>query len=453
MTDPKAPQAIWPNIPQPLMPYSPAVKAADWIFVSGQLASDFKTGIAAEARPANPNLESDQALQSRFVMETLKRTLAAGGADLSKDVARIWQWLPWETPSMPDFAKGDCYPEGLRITPYLDVRNDYIFEPRPASTAVSIRALPVRDARIEIDVIAIVDGSEPKGFAAPEGVPAPLAGYSPALRRGDWIFLAGEVPTDWQGDYGEHRSMGAPGALAREARTNPHVWYGSDIEAQTDYTLSKLERIAEAAGGSLKKVVKADVYIGDPSDYAGMDRAWKRWFKDNPPARCVIPYMGLGTRGSRIEIALTLLADDATLKIERIETSEAPEPWSHEPQAVKVGNFLFLSQQMACDSKGVLAEGMLRHENFPWYGLPGKNQMRYMLKNVAAICEAGGTKLENVVRRACFHDEGTHFADSIEEWSAHFPGVKPASTTMKIGGPLVVPGANALLDLIAYVPD
>lgn len=234
MTDPKAPQAIWPDIPQPLMPYSPAVKAADWIFVSGQLASDFKTGIAPEAIPANGNLVDEQALQSRFVMETLKRTLAAGGADLAKDVARIWQWLPWETPSMEAFASGDCYPEGLRITPYLDVRNEFIRDPRPASTAVSIRALPVRDARIEIDVIAIVDGSEPQGFAAPEGVPAPLAGYSPALRRGDWIFLAGEVPTDWQGDYGEYRSMGEAGALAREARTNPHVWYGSDIEVQTD---------------------------------------------------------------------------------------------------------------------------------------------------------------------------------------------------------------------------
>lgn len=453
MTDPKAPQAIWPDIPQPLMPYSPAVKAADWIFVSGQLASDFKTGIAPEAIPANGNLVDEQALQSRFVMETLKRTLAAGGADLAKDVARIWQWLPWKTPSMEAFASGDCYPEGLRITPYLDVRNEFIRDPRPASTAVSIRALPVRDARIEIDVIAIVDGSEPQGFAAPEGVPAPLAGYSPALRRGDWIFLAGEVPTDWQGDYGDYRSMGEAGALAREARTNPHVWYGSDIEVQTDYTLSKLEKIAEAAGGSLKNAVKADVYIGDPSDYAGLDRAWKRWFKDNPPARCVIPYMGLGTRGSRVEIALTLLADDAAPRIERVETSDAPEPFSHEPQAVKVGNFLFLSQQMACDSRGVLAEGMLRHENFPWYGLPGKNQMRYMLGNVAAICEAGGTRVENIVRRACFHDEGTHFADSIEEWASWFPGVKPASTTMKIGGPLVVPGANALLDLIAFVPD
>lgn len=453
MTDPKAPQAIWPDIPQPLMPYSPAVKAADWIFVSGQLASDFKTGIAAEAKPANPNLQDEQALQSRFVMETLKRTLAAGGADIGKDLARIWQWLPWENPTMEQFAAGDCYPEGLRITPYLDTRNDYIFEPRPASTAVSIRALPVKGAHIEIDVIAITDGSEPQGFGAGEGVPVPLAGYSPALRRGDWIFLAGEVPTDWQGDYGEFRSMGAPSALAKEARTNPHVWYGSDIEAQTDYTLSKLQKHAEAAGGSLKNVVKAEVYIGDPSDYAGMDRAWKRWFKDNPPARVVIPYMGLGTRGSRIEIALTLLADDATLVRETVETSDAPEPFSHEPQAIKVGNFLFLSQQMACDANGVLAEGMLRHENFPWYGLPGKNQMRHMMHNIAAICEAGGTKVENIVRRACFHDEGTHFADSIEEWASWFPGVKPASTTMKIGGPLVVPGANAMLDLIAYVPD
>lgn len=453
MTDPKAPKAIWPDIPQPLMPYSPAVKAAGWVFVSGQLASDFKTGIAAEARPANANLADELELQSRFVMETLKRTLANAGCDMSRDIARIWQWFPSPYPTMEEFAAGNTWPR-LSITPYLNTRNDYIAEPRPASTAVGIRALPVRGARIEVDMIAIDDpSSEPQGFASPAGVPAPLAGYSPAIRRGDWVFLAGEVPTDWVGDYGQSASYGAPSALAREARTNPYVWYGSPIEAQTEYTLQKLAAIAEAAGTSLARAVKAEVYIGDPSDFAGMERVWKRWFPENPPARVVIPYMGLGTMGSRIEIAFTCLHNSAKIKAETIQTSAAPEPWSHEPQAIRAGNFLFLSQQMACDSRGVLAEGMNRHPEFPWYGLPGQNQMRYMLKNVAAICEAGGTKLENVVRRACFHDEGTWFADSIQEWAAHFPGIKPASTTMKIGGPLVVPGANALLDLIAYVPD
>lgn len=452
MTSDKAPKAIWPDIPQPLMPYSPAVKAGGWVFVSGQLASDFQTGIAAEAKAANPNLDDELGLQSRFVMETLKRTLKAAGCDIARDVARIWQWLPYDTPTYDQFEQGDCWP-GLSITPFLDARNEYIREPRPASTAVSIRALPVRGARIEVDMIAIDDEHEPIGIDAPDGVPMPLAGYSPAIRRGDWVFLSGEVPTDWRGDYGQARSMGEPSALAGEARVNPHIWYGSPIEAQTEYTLSKLAAIAEAAGSSLDRAVKAEVYIGHPSDYAGMDRVWKRWFPNNPPARVVIPYMGLGTRGSRVEIAFKLLTNDSKLKIERIETSDAPEPFSHEPQAVKVGNFLFLSQQMACDSRGRLVDGMNRNPEFPWYGLPGQNQMRHMLKNVAAICEAGGTSLENVVRRACFHDEGTWFADSIQEWSSHFPGVKPASTTMKIGGPLVVPGANAMLDLIAYVPD
>ncbi len=447
----QAPKAIWPDIPKPLMPYSPAVKAGGWLFVSGQLASDFETGIAPAARADNANIQDELSLQSKFVMSTLAATLKAGGYDIAKDIVRIWQWFPYPTPTMEQFAKGDCWP-GLSITPYLDARNEYIQEPRPASTAVSIRALPVRGARIEVDMIAMDDPRPAVGYPAPADVPMPLAGYSPALRRGDWVFLAGEVPTDWVGDYGEQRSMGSPSALAKAARVNPYVWYGSPIEAQADYTLTKLAKIAAAAGTSLDRAVKADVYIGDPSDYAGMDRVWKRWFPKTPPARCVIPYMGLGTMGSRIEIALTLLAGDSKLSIETIETSDAPEPFSHEPQAVRVGNFLFLSQQMACDSRGRLVDGMLRHPNFPWYGMPGKSQMRYMLKNVAAICEAGGTKLENVVRRACFHDDGDIFAESIEEWASHFPGVKPASTTMKIGGPLVVPGANTLLDLIAWVP-
>jgi hypothetical protein len=57
------------------------------------------------------------------------------------------------------------------------------------------------------------------------------------------------------------------------------------------------------------------------------------------------------------------------------------------------------------------------------------------------------------VRRACFHDSGERFAESMEEWGSHFPDRKPCSTTLIIGGPLVVPGAHTLLDLMAYIPD
>jgi enamine deaminase RidA (YjgF/YER057c/UK114 family) len=449
----KAPVAIWPEgPPRPLAPYTPAIKAAGWLFVSGQLASDFKTGLAAEAASANPNLGDALELQARYTLGNLAKTVQAGGCDIGKDAVRIWQWFTSPHPTMEAFKQGDTFPH-MSITPYLDTRNEFIKEPRPASTGMGIRELLVKDTVLEVDLICVDDGGESQGFATPKGVPSPLAGYSPAIRRGDWIFMAGEIPVDWAGDYMSPVHMGVPSALAKEARVNPYLWYGSEIEKQTEYVMWKLSKTAEAAGTTLDRAVKADVYIGDPSDYAGMEKVWKRWFPDNPPARCVIPYMGLGGKGSRVEVALTLLATDSKLKIETIATDKAPKPFSHEPQAVKVGNLLFLSQQMACDEKGVLAPGMKRDQNFPYYGLTSRAQMRYMVKNIAAICEAAGTTLQNVVRRACFHDVGDRFAESMEEWASHFPDRKPCSTTMMIGGPLVVPGADTLLDLIAYVPD
>ena len=449
----KAPVAIWPGgTPRPLAPYSPAIKAAGWLFVAGQLASDFKNGLAPEAVPLNANLSNSLELQSRYTLKNLAETVAAGGCDISKDAVRIWQWFTSPYPTIDEFKAGNTWTR-LSITPYLDTRNEFINEPRPASTGMGIRELLVKGTILEVDLICIDDGDKSFGFPTPKDVPSPLAGYSPAIRRGDWIFLAGEIPVDWTGDFSSSVNLGEPSGLAKEARTNPYFWYGSEIEKQTEYVLWKLSKIAEAAGTTLDRSVKADVYIGDPSDYTGMEKVWKRWFPKNPPARCVIPYMGLGGKGSRVEIALTLLAKDSKLKIERIETPKAPKPFSHEPQAIKVGNLLFLSQQLPCDEKGLLIREGARDPNFPYYGLTSRAQMRYMLKNVSAICEAAGSSLENVVRRACFHDTGERFAESMEEWASHFPDRKPASTTLIIGGPLVVPGAHTLLDLIAYVPD
>ena len=41
-------EAIWPSdVPQPLLPYSPAIKAGGWVFISGQIATDFKTSVPA----------------------------------------------------------------------------------------------------------------------------------------------------------------------------------------------------------------------------------------------------------------------------------------------------------------------------------------------------------------------------------------------------------------------
>lgn len=447
-------QAIWPgDVPKPLMPYSPAIIAGGWVFLAGQIASDFETGVAEQARgnPENRYLHDHQELQSRYILRNLAATLEAAGCDIATDVVRIYQWFTSPYPTAEEFEAGNTWPR-ISITPYLDTRNEFIQPPRPASTGMGVRQLLCRGTELEVDLIA-VQGGQSEGFEVPEGVPSPLAGYSPAIRRGDWVFLAGEIPVDWQGDFLSERHMGEPSGLALDARINPYFWYGSSIEQQTEYTLMKQQQIAETAGSSLQRAVKATVYIGHPSDFHGMNKVWRRWFPQNPPARVVIPYMGLGGKGSRIEIAFKLLADDSPLTIETIETSDAPEPLGHEPQAVKAGDFLFFSTQMPFDSKGSLAETVKRHPSFPFYGQPPKKQMEYMLANVSAISEAAGTTLANMCRRQAFHDDFAWFAQSMEEWHRHFPEDPPASTTIEVGGPLVVPGAHVVLDLIAYAPS
>jgi enamine deaminase RidA (YjgF/YER057c/UK114 family) len=447
-------QAIWPEgTPKPLMPYSPAVRAGDWLFVAGQLASDFTTGLAPEVTEGNPYLRNKLGAESDFTLNNIAKTIAAAGGDIDEHAVRIFQWMVSEDLTLEAYNAGETWP-GLSISPYLEARNKHLTDPRPASTALAVSELLVKGTTVEVDLICRLDDATSIGIPVPEGVPGPLAGYSPAVVRGDYVFLAGEIPTDFIGDFGRSDHHGPGSGVAIEARPNPYMWYGSAIEAQTDFVLWKLSKIAEAAGTSLDRAIKADVYIAHPDDFEGMDKVWRKWFPTNPPARVVVPYMGFGGRDSRVEVALQLLSGESSLTIETINTPNAPTPIGHEPQAVKCGDLLYFSTQMAFDSTGQLAEGMARHPNFPYYGSPAKAQVRYMLKNVAAIAEAAGTDLENIVRRVCFHDDFAFFQEAIDEWAAHFPGVKPASSTIGlVNGPMVVPGAKVLLDLIAYVPE
>lgn len=434
--------AIWPGleagVPKPLMPYSPAIRAGDWLFVAGTIASDFKTGIAPEVREAMqaPHLRSELELQSHFVLRTLASTIRAAGFDIQKDMTRIWQWFVADRPSQQAFAAGDHW-TGLDLAPYLRARTGVVGHRSPASSSLGVRELLCYGTQIEVEMICLAHADPLVEIVGPADPVAATSGDVAGVRRGDWIFLS---------------AQNASGPVSG-APASPEHWWLSPVEQQLDRVLEKLSSLAAAAGGSLAGAVKAEVYIGHPRDFAAVDAAWRRWFPQDPPARVVVPYMGMGVRGNRVEVALTLLADGTQLRRRTIETSDAPEPFGHEPQAVLAGDLLFLSTQMPFDGRGRLAEGAVRRPEFPWYGLPAQAQMRYMMKNVAGICAAAGTSVEMITRRVCYHSEFEWFAESIQEWANWFPGDKPASTTLRIGGPLVVPGATTLLDLTAYAPD
>ena len=74
-----------PGIPRPLANYTPATRAGNLVFAAGQLASDFKGGVAPEARldPAFPYYGSAIKKQTRFILENLAHTFKAAGTSLN----------------------------------------------------------------------------------------------------------------------------------------------------------------------------------------------------------------------------------------------------------------------------------------------------------------------------------------------------------------------------------
>lgn len=116
------------DAPQAIGPYSQAVRAGGFVFASGQIPLDPST---------MQIVAGDIGRQTERVLENLKAVLSAAGSSLER-VVKTTVYLA----DMGDFAAMN------------DVYGRYFGAARPARSTVQAARLP-RDARIEIDVIAL----------------------------------------------------------------------------------------------------------------------------------------------------------------------------------------------------------------------------------------------------------------------------------------------------------
>jgi 2-iminobutanoate/2-iminopropanoate deaminase len=100
----------------------------------------------------------------------------------------------------------------------------------------------------------------------PVGAPTPTGPYSPVVRAGDFVFVAGHVPSDL---------------------TTGQMIPGT-IEDQTRLTLQNVVRALAAAGASAADVVKVNVYLKDPADWGAMNEVYKEVFGAAKPARTTV---------------------------------------------------------------------------------------------------------------------------------------------------------------------
>jgi 2-iminobutanoate/2-iminopropanoate deaminase len=107
----------------------------------------------------------------------------------------------------------------------------------------------------------------------------PVAGpYSPAVRAGDWLVLAGQVGLD-----------PATGKL------------GDGVESQAKQVFANISAVLADCGASLADVAKALVFVTDLGDFGTINAVYGEAFGDHRPARSTVQVAALPA-GALVEI-------------------------------------------------------------------------------------------------------------------------------------------------------
>ena len=96
------------------------------------------------------------------------------------------------------------------------------------------------------------------------------------------------------------------GQIAMDPATGELV--GEDAATQAEGAIRNLQAVLEAAGSSLDKVLKCNVFLVDMGEFAQVNEVYARYFKgDSPPARATVEVSGL-PKGALFEIDCVALA-------------------------------------------------------------------------------------------------------------------------------------------------
>ena len=106
--------------------------------------------------------------------------------------------------------------------------------------------------------------------------------------------------------------------------------------------------------------------------------------------------------------------------MEKIYTPNAPEAIGPYSQAIKVGNMLFTSGQIAIspESSSVVATDII-------------GQTEQVCKNISAILTTANTSFDNVIKTTCFLADMTDFAAFNEVYAKYFTS-KPARSCVAV---------------------
>ena len=121
-----------------------------------------------------------------------------------------------------------------------------------------------------------------------------------------------------------------------------------------------------------------------------------------------------------------------------VSTGSAPKALGPYSQAIRAGQFLFVSGQVPIDAAtGELVQGGIAE------------QSRRALQNIGKILSAGGASFQQVVRTTVYLADLSDFAAMNEVYASYFETPGPARTTFQAGA--LPMGISVEIDCIASV--
>ena len=123
-----------------------------------------------------------------------------------------------------------------------------------------------------------------KTIIKPAKSPAAVGPYNHAVRVGDLLFCAGQIPIE-----------PATGDLVQ-----------GDIKVQTERVLQNVKAILDDQQLTFGNVVKSTVFLTNLTDFGGMNEIYAKYFTGDFPARSTIQVAAL-PRGACIEIEVIAL--------------------------------------------------------------------------------------------------------------------------------------------------
>lgn len=118
--------------------------------------------------------------------------------------------------------------------------------------------------------------------------PQAIGPYSQAVKAGDTVYLAGQIPL-------------VPDTMAL---------VDGDMRAQIQRVFENLGAVAKAAAGSLQDVVKLNVYLTDLGHFPLVNEVMAQYFREPYPARAAVGVAAL-PKGAAVEMDAVMVLGSA----------------------------------------------------------------------------------------------------------------------------------------------